>query len=123
MAYESTESGRFEVFVGSFPDFRVKRQVSSQGGGEPLWRQDGKELFYLSSEGKLISAAVRAGTTLQIGESKVLFQSPLTSPSMQVHEYWATHDGQKFLFVAPQTPAGANEPINVVVSWDANLPK
>ena len=68
-------------------------------------------------------SAVRAGTTLQIGESKVLFQSPLTSPSMEVNEYWATHDGQKFLFVAPQTPAGANEPINVVVSWDANLPK
>ena len=123
VAYESTESGRFEVFVGSFPDFRVKRQVSSQGGGEPLWRQDGKELFYLNPEGKLMSAAVSAGTTLQIGESKVLFQSPLTSPSMEVNEYWANHDGQKFLFVAPQTPAGANEPINVVVSWDANLPK
>jgi Tol biopolymer transport system component len=47
-AYYSDESGRFEVYVASFPEFRDERRVSANGAGAPLWRKDGKELFYIT---------------------------------------------------------------------------
>ena len=55
VAYNSIESGRWEVYVAAFPTFADKRQVSVNGGCQPLWRKDGKELFYLTLEGKLMA--------------------------------------------------------------------
>jgi DNA-binding winged helix-turn-helix (wHTH) protein/Tol biopolymer transport system component len=123
VVYNTDESGRFEVFISSFPDFHLKRQVSTRGGGEPVWRRDGKELFYLSPEGKLMSVEIRAATSLEIGEPKVLFQSPI-KPSYSLNTWLATHNGQKFLFQEPHKGSpGRVEQINVVVNWDANLPR
>jgi eukaryotic-like serine/threonine-protein kinase len=53
-AYFSDESGRIEVYVASFPAFREKRRVSDNGGGAPLWRKDGRELFYVTLDGKFM---------------------------------------------------------------------
>ena len=75
IAYNSDESGRHEVYIATFPDFSSKRQVSKAGGFQALWRGDGKELFFLQPDGKLLSVDVKAGSTLATGIPKVLFQT------------------------------------------------
>jgi Tol biopolymer transport system component len=59
MAYTSTESGQAEVRIASFPDFRNGKQVSASGGHAPRWRQDGKELFYMTGDGQLMLSVSR----------------------------------------------------------------
>jgi eukaryotic-like serine/threonine-protein kinase len=61
VAYNSLESGRWEVYVATFPAFTEKRQVSGSGGCQPFWRNDGKELFYLTLDGKLMAVEVTGG--------------------------------------------------------------
>ena len=58
IAYNSDESGRWEVYIATFPGFTEKRQVSLAGGMQPRWRRDGKELFYLAADGTMMAAEV-----------------------------------------------------------------
>ena len=74
MAYVSNQSGRFEVWVCTFPDGHGKWQVSTAGGVEPLWSRDGKELFYVT-EGYLVSAAVTTTPGFQALPPERLFLS------------------------------------------------
>src|SRR5215470_4796371 len=75
IAYDSDESGSRQVYVTYFPGPGGKRQVSAGGGSEPIWRKDGKELFFLA-EGKLMAAEVKAsGSSLDIGDPKLLFDA------------------------------------------------
>jgi len=67
LAYESDESGDFEVFVRGFPEAGERRQVSSGGGRQPRWRGDGRELFYVSPDRKIMSTEVRPGPVLRGG--------------------------------------------------------
>src|SRR5213079_239326 len=74
--------------------FGNKRQVSRAGGGQALWRKNGRELFYLSLDGKLMAADVKASSMLKIGPPKVLFQTPVTvNPT--IDQYGVTADGQR----------------------------
>ena len=76
IAYQSNESGRFEVYVRSFPlESGGKWQISSDGGDWPVWRRDGKELFYLTPDKELMAAEVETGDIFRAGESKSLFQT------------------------------------------------
>jgi Tol biopolymer transport system component len=75
VAYNSLESGRWEVYVAAFPSFAEKRQVSIAGGCKPAWRKDGKELFYLTPDGKLTSTELQRGPTRQPAGPRVLFQT------------------------------------------------
>jgi len=67
MVYASNETGNMTVYVSSFPSGNGKWQVSRAGGQEPRWRQDGKELFYLSADGKMMAVAVTAGASFEAG--------------------------------------------------------
>ncbi len=101
LAYVSDESGHAEVFVRTFPSSAAKWQVSAGGGAGPVWRGDGKELFYLTTDRRLFAVpiAVAAGG-LAPGVARPLFQNPgLRFPTAQadVHTYDATADGQRFL--------------------------
>ncbi len=64
VAFNSDESGRFEVYVASFPGFTSKQQLSVHGGVQPQWRADGRELFYLAPDGTLMSVGVKPGGEL-----------------------------------------------------------
>ena len=75
MAYTSNETGRDEVYVQSFPTSGAKWLVSTNGGGWPRWRRDGKELFYLASDGKLMAVSVNGEGTFKAGVPKALFQT------------------------------------------------
>ena len=94
VAYCSDESGKDEVYVQSFPVAGNKVLISTDGGREPRWRRDGRELFYLAADGKLMAVEVKAGSTLTAGIPKAL-------PFKVIRRNWASYavtaDGQRFL--------------------------
>ena len=75
VAYISDESGSSEIMVRSFPAAGYRRQVSVGGGTQPAWRGDGKELFYVSPDGKIMVADVRAEPGFDVGAPRALFQT------------------------------------------------
>ena len=115
VAYQSNESGRWEIHLATFPAFSDNRQISVNGGCQPIWRNDGKELFFLTPDGKLMAADVNAP---HVGVPHALFQIP--SPVLPVNvEYAASADGKKFLLREPVDEN--NESIGVVLNWTAGL--
>ena len=123
MAYVSNESGKNEVYVRAFPFDGSKRQVSTQGGLEPMWRGDGKELFYLAPDRRLMSVVVKSGSRFEASLPTLLFETRMSvafSPSYTRNQYVVSADGQRFLINQP--PAGVpSSPITVVVNWQAAL--
>jgi hypothetical protein len=73
------KSGRWEVYVQSFPPSAEKLMVSSSGGALPLWRDDGKELFYLTEVRRVMSAEIRSGAKIESGVPQQLFQARIRS--------------------------------------------
>jgi len=117
IAYQSDESGRFEVYVVSFQGSAGKWQISTDGGGDPAWSADGRELFYLSRDQKLMSVPVTPGATFGVGTPQALFSiAPENGTRRNVYE--VTPDGKRFLFVLPSGDAGT--PITAVVNWRAD---
>ncbi|MBN1568000.1 MAG: protein kinase [Acidobacteria bacterium] len=120
LAYVSDESGRNEVYVQAFPPTSERKQISSGGGADPQWRQDGTELFYLAADRKLMAVLVRAAaTTFEPGIAKALFSIPGTSVS---RTYSPSGDGRRFLIAKPAGEA-ASLPFTVVLNWQAGLNK
>jgi hypothetical protein len=100
VAYNSLESGRWEVYVAAFPGFTNKRQVSSAGGCQPHWRKDGKELFYLALDGKLMTVDVTTDGGIETGPPNLIFQTPIRVISYQ-NQYSVTSDGRRFIIAEP----------------------
>jgi Tol biopolymer transport system component len=125
LAFVSNESGRDEVYVSSFPSAGGKVRVSTNGGVQPRWRKDGKELFYLAPDRKLMAAPIQAGSTLQVGPPTAIFDIgfvPVGSGApYALYQYDVAADGQRFLINAPQT--NNSVPITVVLNWTAGLRK
>ena len=121
LAYASDVSGRYEVYVQSFPGGGGKRQVSTEGGGGPRWRQDGRELFYHAGDGKLMAAPVRSGESLEVDAAVALFEfrGGTGEPSAR---YAVTADGQRFLINAV-VETEPNAPLTVWVNWTAGVKK
>ncbi len=121
IAYSSQESGRRQIFVSSFPGANSKWQVSANGGGAPRWRADGRELFYLSEDNKLMAVEIQEkGGSLEIGSTQTLF--PVSASSSLLLPYDVTSDGKKFVIVVPVAGSGG-EPITLVTNWVASLKK
>ncbi len=117
VAYQSEESGRSEIYVAAFPTFTEKRQVSKGGGSQAKWRKDGKELFYVTVDGKAMSIDVRRSAKLETSAPKLLFQVPFRLEEQEI-EYAVTGDGQRFIF---GEPVEASKWLNVVLNWTAGL--
>ena len=115
VAYTSDESGREEVYLRTFPEAGESVPVSSIGGHSPRWRADGKELFYLAADGKLMSVEITPGRESQPGTPKLLFQANAVLPSWSV-----SADGQRFLFAIP-TQQNTQPAFTVVLNWMAAL--
>src|SRR6266700_4163315 len=78
IAYATNDSGMYQIVVQSFPDPNGgKWQITAQGGVEPKWRHDGRELYYLALDGKLMSVPVKGDRTFQAGTPRPLFPTPL----------------------------------------------
>lgn len=120
LAYFSDESGNFEVYVQSFPQGGGKKQISTKGGVGPLWRRDGKELFYYALDGKLMALEVKSGDNFEVGLASELFEFSNASGSITVAPYTVSGDGQRFL-VNARVDKSASAPLTVVVNWTLNL--
>lgn len=123
VAYASNESGTWQVYVQSFPASGGKWQVSTNGGAQPQWRRDGKELFYLSSDRKLMAVEVKGnGPTFDAGAPKELFELRLQIGGLpgQTNYYVADDDGQRFL-VASAPEERLSTTTKVVLNWTADV--
>ena len=119
VAYVSDESTRQEVYVRSFPPSGGKWQVSTNGGSTPRWRRDGKELFYLASDSRIMSVDVKAGAaSFEVSSPKALFEAPVDTPA-GANRYDVSPDGQRFLVNAPAENTSSAS-MTVVVNWLAN---
>jgi len=124
IAYASNETGNLEIYVSPFPAGAGKWQVSGAGGEEPRWRKDGKELFYLSPEGRMMAVAVKTGASFEAGAPVTLFQAHRrqTHSSGAVFSYDVTGDGERFVIITKaDEPAAA--PLSVVLNWAAEMEK
>ena len=124
VAYASNESGKWEIYVTSFPDAHGKWQVSNGGGDQPRWRGDGKELFYLAADGKIMAVPVKEGANFNSGAPVALFQANQRAPVATSEQlaYDVTQDGQRFL-INTHVKNGETQPMTVVLNWDAELKK
>jgi serine/threonine protein kinase len=121
VAYSSNESGRWEIYVTSFPEAHGKWQVSNTGGDQPRWRGDGKELFYLSTDSKLMAVPVKTGSNFDPGTPAVLFQANPREmfATSELFSYDVSNDGQKFL-INTQLKTEMT-PMSLVLNWSAKL--
>ncbi len=121
MAYQNNESGRTEVYLTAFPDGGARWQASTNGGADPRWRWDGKELYFLDPTDNLMAVDVDiSGGTPRLGVPHTLFQA--IGVQRQVGSYVVTGDGKKFLINSGSTQQG-NEPLTLVQNWTAELKK
>ena len=104
-----------QVYLVSFPATDQKRQISTDGGVQPRWRRDGKELFYLGLDGRIMAVDLRIDATVDAGAPRPLFNSRLSVDPIR-DQFAVTADGQHFL-VQTSVVEGAPTPITVVVNW------
>jgi serine/threonine protein kinase len=126
VAYVASESGTNQVIVRSFPDPSQRRQqVSPKGGASPLWRADGRELFYVNTDGRLVAVPVSVDRAVTPEKSSALFIVPgfPVPPSIVGYPYGVTPDGQRFLFNVPPGGLVPSTPISVVLNWADHLPR
>jgi serine/threonine-protein kinase len=114
IAYESDESGRGEVYVAPHPGPGGRLQVSVDGGTDPAWSRDGRELFYLGG-GKMMSVAVETGTTFRAGLPKPLFELK------NLGAFDVAPEGQRFVMVRTPEEDAASRSFAVVLNWFDDL--
>lgn len=127
MAYESNESGRFEIYVRPFPDVNEGfQQVSGAGGVNPLWSRNGQELFYVQPgpPDRMMAVPVRTSATFDHDSPHALFEWPIVGTGGR--NYDVSPDGRRFL-VLKQAGSGVTESnalrpqIVIVENWTDEL--
>lgn len=122
LAYESDETGKEQVYVVPFPNPSNKAQISTSGGSQPRWRRDGKEIYFISPDGKMMAVMVEIlGNSIKPDIPKALFQTRIITVSRGYHQYDVTADGQKFLINSSLDQN--SEPITLYANWPAGLKK
>jgi serine/threonine-protein kinase len=121
LAYISNESGRYEVYVQPYPGPGGKWQISTEGGSEPTWNPNGRELFYRSGD-KMMAVDIAMHPGLTVGKPRALFAGWYEATPATFSNYDVTPDGQRFLMLKPaDTGESAPTQINVVLNWFEEL--
>ena len=122
MAYETNESGRFEIVVQPFPSFNDARHVSTSGGTQARWGADDHEIYFLAPDGKLTSAPItttRRGdrSTLEVGQPVALFPTRILNGDATVFrpQYAVSRDG-RFLINQPAEET-TTTPVTLILNW------
>ena len=118
VAYQSNESGSFEIYVQPFPAPSAKWQISTNGGTMSRWRRDGKELFFIGPDARLMAATVTtSGTSFEAAPPVALFQTRIVGGPSQVnrHQYAVASDG-RFLIIE-SAEAATTVPITLILNW------
>jgi len=124
LAYTSNESGTWDVYVRSFPGLDQKWRISPEGGSRPMWRQNGKELFFMAPDQTLMATSITPDPQFAAGVPRSMFQMrtipvPPTQPRRQ---YAVAPNGDRFLVntvVEPAVPA----PVTIVSNWPSAVKK
>jgi Tol biopolymer transport system component len=128
VAYQSNESRPVQIYILPFSGPGGPRQVTTSGGSQPRWRPDGKELFYVGLDGRLMAVPIEVGTDrqLQAGAAVALFKTQLaTGPNINSGgtgsraQYAVAPDGRFLMNITLE--GSAPPPITVVLNWDAAL--
>lgn len=126
IAYVSNASGESQIYVRSFRGTNQVWRISTNGGFVPEWRADGKELFFLGTDGAMMAAAVKSGAEFEAAPPVSLFDTPVKGRAAGLISlrslYAVAADGQRFLF-AKRVEDANNTPITVVLNWAAALRK
>jgi Tol biopolymer transport system component len=117
LAYTSDESGRNQIYIDSIPAGKKRWQVSNNGGNWPIWRRDGKELFYRQGSSIVAVPIHLTDIALEIGKPQSLFTVP---PGAR---FQVSRDGQRFLVALPVEGTPGLAPITVDTDWRAGLKK
>lgn len=119
ITYTSDETGRWEVYLQSFPKPGVKRVISVLGGAQPSWRADGAELYFVSLDGDITAVDVVPGTG-RLGRTRPLFRAPISAADLvrRRNLYAAAPDGQRFLIDATENVDGG---VASILGWRARL--
>jgi Tol biopolymer transport system component len=121
LAYTSDESGQIEVYMEPYPGPGGKWQISTEGGREPVWNPNGRELFYRSGN-KMMAVDVATQPKLTVGNPRMVFQGEYVSATNQFSNYDISPDGQRFLMLKPtEQVQAAPTQINVVLNWFEEL--
>jgi Tol biopolymer transport system component len=122
VAYASNESGRWEIYVTPFPGPGGNWKVSTDGGAEPRWRRDGKELYYVTPDGVLMAVAVRLTPTFDADAPKSLFpiRRREAVATLDLFTYDVSPDGQRFL-VNTDVGETTTQPLTIVLDWTSRF--
>jgi len=119
IAYQSNESGQYEIYIQPFPEFDRRCQVSRDGGNQATWAPDGKTLYFRHGT-ELLSVDFEAGPTPTIGTPQVLLEDDSIIPGSEARNYDISRDGSKFLVfksVEKAEGSAANRELIVVENW------
>jgi Tol biopolymer transport system component len=121
IAYVSDESGPFDIYVQPFPGPGGKSQISTNGGGQVHWRRDGKEIYYIAPDGRLMAVPIRLasdGPVVEIGVPVPLFATRVGEAVQDVYrqQYMVSPDGQRFLINVAMEKANAS-PMTIILNW------
>jgi Tol biopolymer transport system component/predicted Ser/Thr protein kinase len=120
LAYISDESGRFDIYVQPYPGPGGKWQISTEGGMEPVWNHNGRELFYRSGD-KMMAVEIATQPSFAAGKPRMLFEGPYLPTPATFPNYDVSPDGQRFLMLKPIEQAMGPTQINVVLNWFEEL--
>ena len=119
IAFASVESGRVEVYVQAIPPGTGQKKVSINGGQNPRWKSDGKELFFVSPDAEMMAVDITPDPVFSAGVPHRLFQLKSADPT-DLANYDVRPDGQQFLIFMRQGST-QDAPITVVLNWWAEL--
>ncbi|MCG3159448.1 MAG: Protein TolB [Acidobacteria bacterium] len=122
LVYQSNESDRNEIYVQSFPEPGRKVIVSKGGGLLPRWRRDGRELYYIAPDDKLMAVSVETGANVAVGTPVALFDVGSYGRRNNRYVYDVSADGQKILLLRPLEDA-TTRPLTLVQNWTELLKK
>jgi len=114
IAYQSDESGRYEIYVRPFPGPGGKWQISTEGGARSVWSSDGRELFYRDRD-KMMAVAIESKPAFKVGKPRLLFDGPYEP------EYDVAPDGEKFVMIKVGEKESMPRQLNVVLNWFEEL--
>jgi serine/threonine-protein kinase len=120
LAYVSDESGRSEIWIRPWPKLDAKWKISTEGGTEPVWSRDGRELFYRNGD-RMMSVGIGTGATFAAASPRVLFEGRYQYSGTGVSAYDVSPDGRRFLMVQPTESVQPIAQIQIVLNWFEDL--
>jgi len=116
LVFNSTDSGRDEIYIVTFPKSGRRQQISTNGGVQPMWSSSGNEIFYLDLQGRIMAVPFDENQTITTGIPKLLFDMGI-APIAGLNQYTVNGRGTRFLAIRPAASQRNADPIDVIVNW------